>query len=214
MTTINTALSPTSAAPPKSTAAAGGTLGKDDFLRLLITQLRYQDPLNPLDQNQFMTQTAQFSSLEALQNIDHGLSSLQTTMNGSALTQAAGLLGRTALASGADFSYDGANGTLTFAVDTDASSVTVQVLDASGTVIRTLATGPVSAGGHSVTWDGADSAGAPMSAGTYHYRVSAQGGARAAAAAGTIDGLHADGGQLTYLIGDVTVRQDDLIDVR
>jgi len=213
MTTINPARLPATNTPPASGGASSASLGKDDFLRLLITQLRYQDPLNPLDQNEFMMQTAQFSSLEALQNIDHGLASLQTTMTGSALTQAAMLLGKTAIASGADFTFDGHESTLAFAVDGDASGVFVQVLDPTGTVIQTLATGPVSAGAHTVAWNGIDSAGTPVPGGNYHYRVSAQ-GARAAATAGTIDGVHAEDGQLSYLIGETTVRQDDLIDVR
>jgi flagellar basal-body rod modification protein FlgD len=212
-----TAITPVRSSAPASasspTASAGAALGKDDFLKLLITQLRYQEPLNPLDQNQFMTQTAQFSSLESLQNIDRGLASLQSTMGGSALMQAATLLGKTAVASGADFAFDGGGTSLPFALDADASAVSVQLVDANGTVVQTLESGPLSAGGHAITWDGADSSGTPMSPGTYHYRVSAQ-GAHAAAAAGSIDGIHTDGGTLTYLIGGATVRQDDLVDVR
>jgi len=213
MTTVNTALAPSVKASGAAPTTSGPSLGKQDFLKLLITQLRYQDPLNPLDQNQFLAQTAQFTSLESLQNIDRGLASLQTTMAGSALTQAANLLGKTVLATGADFAFDGRQAALPFAVDGDASLATVDVLDASGTVLRTLTSGPVAEGAHTIAWDGLDGAGRSLAPGTYHYRVSAQ-GARAGAAAGLISGVHADGTQLTYLIGDVAVHQDDLVDVR
>jgi len=57
--------------PPIDTASAGPdqTLGKDAFLKLMVAQLRYQDPLSPADSSQFMTQTAQFTSVEKLQEI-------------------------------------------------------------------------------------------------------------------------------------------------
>jgi flagellar basal-body rod modification protein FlgD len=212
MTTVNT-ITPSAHQTTGTPSAPTPGLGKQDFLKLLITQLRYQDPLNPLDQNQFMTQTAQFTQLESLQNIDRGLTSLQSTMAGSALTQAASLIGKSALATGADFTFDGAPTALPFAVDAEASAVKLEVLDGNGAVIRALSRGSVAAGADAFTWDGADGQGQPVSPGTYHYRVSAQ-GARAGAAAGVITGLHADGGELTYLIGDATVRPNDLVDVR
>ena len=54
MTTVNTALAPSVKASGAAPTTSGPSLGKQDFLKLLITQLRYQDPLNPLDQNQFL----------------------------------------------------------------------------------------------------------------------------------------------------------------
>jgi len=80
------------AAGPESTVQVPGkTLGKDDFLRLLVTQLQNQNPLNPLDQNQFLSQTAQFTALEELQNIGKALEEMKQSGSVSSLAQAAAL---------------------------------------------------------------------------------------------------------------------------
>src|SRR5947207_10122264 len=102
MTTVNTALAPSVKASGAAPTTSGPSLGKQDFLKLLITQLRYQDPLNPLDQNQFLAQTAQFSSLESLQNIGTQLTDLKNMAQGQSLTQSASLLGKSATAMGRD----------------------------------------------------------------------------------------------------------------
>jgi flagellar basal-body rod modification protein FlgD len=74
-----------------ASAATEETLGKDAFLRLLITQIRYQDPLSPLDDREFIAQLAQFSSLEQMQEMNAGLGTVQQM---SATTQALSLVGR------------------------------------------------------------------------------------------------------------------------
>ena len=72
--------------------APGGALGKDDFLKLLVTQLQNQDPLSPTDNTQFVAQLAQFSALEQMSNVSSAMQSLTST---SQLAQGAALAGRT-----------------------------------------------------------------------------------------------------------------------
>src|SRR3954468_21248069 len=79
---------------PASTAALQNPtsiLGKDDFLKLLVTQLKYQDPLKPTDQSQFMSQMAQFSTVEGIPNLQ---SSLDTMTKSASVSQAVGLIGK------------------------------------------------------------------------------------------------------------------------
>jgi flagellar basal-body rod modification protein FlgD len=210
-------------ATPSTASAApvpGATLGKDDFLKLLITQLQNQDPLNPLDQNQFLAQTAQFSSLEQLQNLNAGIGDLKTAMTGSSFAQAAALLGKTVMSASSSTTFDGATPvSLPFAVDSPASQVNVDVLGADGSIIRRLTVGNVPAGASAVTWDGLDSQGGAATPGTYTYRVSAAGvtgGAQpiAAAAQGVVSGVTLLGSQVMYRVGNLLVSQSDIVDAR
>lgn len=192
----------------------GATLGRDDFLRLLIAQLRNQDPFKPLDQNEFIAQTAQFTSLESLQNIGKTLEEMRTASTGSGLVQAAGLLGKTARAAGRDVVFDGAQpADLVFTLPGNAGQLTVEILDRQGAVIRRLAGGATPAGTHHAVWDGQDDAGRLVSPGAYFYRVSAD-GTRAVAAEGVLSGLSSEGGRMTYQIGNITVRAEDIVDLR
>jgi flagellar basal-body rod modification protein FlgD len=203
------------ATAPRATTTTGSTvLGKDDFLRLLITQLRYQDPLNPLDQNQFLAQTAQFTSLEHLQNITAGIENLGQLLSSSSLSETAALVGRTVRASTRPFAYEGAPVLLPFAVDAPVSSVTVEVRNAGGAVVRRLTTGAVPAGAATVAWDGRDAAGQPMTAGTYTYAVSSTGAGQAVAVEGPVTSVGLVEGLPAYRVGDVLVRAWDIIEVR
>jgi flagellar basal-body rod modification protein FlgD len=205
-----------STSAPSSTSATpsltGQTLGKNDFLKLLITQLQNQDPLNPLDQNQFLAQTAQFTQLEDLQNISSQLSDMTKLSQGQSFAQGAALLGKTATANGQDFTLGNGPATLPY-VTNGAANVQVQILDTQGNVVRQLTASALDAGSQSVTWDGLDSAGRSLAAGTYHYRVTADGNALAAVVQGTLTGLSPSGNGVSYHIGNAVVRPDDLIDI-
>jgi flagellar basal-body rod modification protein FlgD len=205
----------TSTAPrPAATASGNTVLGKDDFLRLLVTQLKYQDPLNPLDQNQFLAQTAQFTSLEQLQNISSGIETLGTLLGGNTLSDSAGLVGRTVRSASREVAYEGRPLTLSFTVDAPVSSVTVDIRDAAGTLVRRIVTGAAQPGTASVIWDGRDSTGASVTGGAYTYTVSGTGGGQPAAVEGVITRVQVVNGLPVYRVGDAAVHPWDIFDVR
>ena len=218
ISTVNSSSSSTTSSSSSTTSssaasqAGGATLGKQDFLKLLITQMRNQDPLNPLDQNQFLAQTAQFTSLENLQNISQQLSDMKTLAQGQSLTQGASLLGKTAAASGRDVSVDISGASLTFEVQAP-GTLQLQILDAQKNVVRTLNTKADAPGQYAVTWDGIDTSGKSVAPGVYHYRVVPEGDTIAVAAQGTLSGLTPTANGVVYHLGDAIVHSDDLIAV-
>jgi flagellar basal-body rod modification protein FlgD len=156
-------------------------MGKEEFLRLLVTQLSNQDPLNPLDGQEFAAQLAHFTSVEQLLNIQQTLvangelnSMLAQGINSGV---ASGLIGRVIEADGAQIVWDGASAAGSgFELDGAATEVTVTVRDASGNVVRTLTLGPTESGRHALDWDGRDDNGAIVPKGAYRMDVAAKDG--------------------------------------
>lgn len=153
-------------------------LGKDDFLKLLITKLTHQDPLNPMDDEAFIAQLAQFSSLEQLQNVNNSLENslewdflqMQTINN----TMATNLIGREVKASynGVYLNSDN-QPTISFNSTKYAQKVNVQILDINGSVIRTLVDQEVPPGSNKIMWDGRDQNGQRVDEGYYSISISA-----------------------------------------
>ncbi len=154
------------------------TLGKDDFLKLLITKLTHQDPLKPMEDEAFVAQLAQFSSLEQLQNVNDSLSNslewdylqMQTINN----TMATGLIGREVNASYNGVYLDADNQpTIAFNSPKYAQRVNVQILDINGLVVRTLTDKEVPPGSNKMKWDGLDQNGQRVGEGYYTINISA-----------------------------------------
>ncbi|MFZ1683211.1 MAG: flagellar hook capping FlgD N-terminal domain-containing protein [Candidatus Zixiibacteriota bacterium] len=156
---------------PKSTGSMQA-LGKDDFLQLLVTKLENQDPLNPSDDQAFISELAQFSSLEQMNNIATELSTANnySLMSSQSLNNslAAGLIGKTVKAD-----YSGVyvettkSSTISFTSDQAAASVEFTVKDTSGNVVTTFTKNDVQKGVNAATWDGTDSKGNAVATGYY-----------------------------------------------
>ncbi|MFT5141873.1 MAG: flagellar basal-body rod modification protein FlgD [Rhodothermales bacterium] len=159
----------TPGAPPKAASAA---LGKDEFLRLLVTQLSNQDPLNPMEGQEFAAQLAQFTSVEQLINIEQVLTAqgdanavLAQSMNNGV---AAGLIGKEIEAPGNGLNWDGESGAAgRFELEGNAASVTVSIKDSTGFVVKVLEMGSLESGEQNFTWDGTDASGNRVTAGAY-----------------------------------------------
>ena len=206
-------------APPP----APNTLDKDDFLRLLTVQLRNQDPLNPLPNTEFIAQTAQFTSLEQLQNMNKSLEKLLAQLGGGAgangPASAAALLGRTVTVNGSPMALDGVNpAALQYRLPSSATAAFLQVVDAGGAPVRTMALGQQGGGIHQVVFDGLDDQGRRLSPGEYTYRVAAADAAGKAlpgviTGSGQVTGINVENGQLLLLIGDARVPMSSVVGV-
>lgn len=171
--------STTSAQDSSALSSALGTnkaMGKDDFLKLLVAQLKNQDPLAPQDNTQFVAQLAQFSSLEAAMGTNSRLDAITSQNQGLANTQVVGLVGKIATVKGSLLTAQGSGiavpVTFTLSSATDTTNVSIQ--DSSGKVIRTIPLGTHNPGLVKVNWDGRDDHGNVMPAGTYAVSVQAK----------------------------------------
>jgi flagellar basal-body rod modification protein FlgD len=149
-------------------------MGKDDFLHLLVTQLKAQDPLNPMDSTAFTAQLAQFSSLEQLQNINSTLGTLNASQAESNNSQAVQFIGKTITAVGDSLEVrNGQSEDLHFSLNDPAAALYVRIYDERGNYIRQIESGMTEAGPNSVSWDGRDYLGGKAPDGNYTYEVSA-----------------------------------------
>ena len=156
-------------------AAAKASLTEtfDDFLKLLTTQLQYQNPLEPLDSNEFVAQLVQFSEVEQSISSNKKLEQLLELQSANQSVLAIGFIGRTIEAEG-DTAPLGASGIeFTYTLNHLAESSLLVVLDADGQVVTSSA-GGTSPGKHSFAWDGLDSAGNRVSDGNYRLAVAAR----------------------------------------
>lgn len=146
------------------------------FLKLLTTQLKNQDPLNPMDNAEVTSQLAQISTVSGIEKLN---STLQTILQGSIdsqTTQAAALVGEAVMVPGNGLVLSSGAGVGGLVLDTDADAVTVTISDSNGIVQRTLKLGDLEAGLHNFTWDGTTDSGATAANGNYTIKVEATAG--------------------------------------
>ncbi len=162
------------------------TLGQDQFLNLLVAQLKNQDPLNPVDNSQMMAQLAQFSQLEQTKQMATAMTTFIKQQGAANATGLTALLGKHVTAQGSAFSLtSGTPSPLSFNLEAKASTVTVQVMNAAGVPVRTWKGTDQAAGIQNTLWDGKDDAGNGLPSGPYSFTVTAKGANGAAVAAGT-----------------------------
>ncbi len=189
-------------ANPPASGAAGKALGKDEFLKLFIAQMRAQDPMNPMDSTGFTSQLAQFSSLEQLTNISTGITNLTTFQGSLQNTMTTSLIGKKVKVTGDTFTLNG-QADLRYALAGNAAKTTVSIYDSSGTLIRQQEVAGQTAGEQVFSWDGMDQNNRPVPAGQYKFTVSAVDSSEAAVGAlplvsGTVTGVVYEN-NMTYL---------------
>jgi flagellar basal-body rod modification protein FlgD len=152
----------------------GGVLGKDDFLQLLVTQLKNQDPLNPADPTEFTAQLAQFSSLEQLFNVNENLQQINTGSDEMERLSALSMLGKEIVSAADSFRLEeGTPAILGCQLQDSADTVRVFVKDQANRTVATLTANNLEAGEHFFQWDGIDDNGQVAPPGKYSLQVSA-----------------------------------------
>ena len=160
---------------------------QDRFLELLVTQLRNQDPLNPMDNAELTSQIAQLSTVNGITQLNQTLLALSGQIDMSTAMQASALFGRDVLVPGDKIAV-GSGVTTPVGIDlvSPAAKVSADIVDRSGKVLRSYDLGAQPAGILNVWWDGLDEAGAAVPDGAYYLRVTATDAKGAAVAASTL----------------------------
>jgi flagellar basal-body rod modification protein FlgD len=186
-----TASSSSSAA--SAPGAVTATEQQDRFLKLLVTQMKNQDPLNPLDNAQVTTQLAQINTVTGIEKLNKTVESLSTSMLASQSTQGAAMIGRQVYATGSYLNL--ADGKAVGAVNLTqpADRVYVSIADSAGTIIRRMELGSAGTGMSGFQWDGKTDAGTTAAAGQYVFQVVAASGNKSIPAEpvtlGKVDGV-------------------------
>ena len=159
----------------KMTAATGqSSMGQKDFLTLFTTQLKNQDPLDPVKNEAFVAQLAQFSQLEATTNMASSLTNFTTSMASSQITSSAGLIGtKVSVPDGPATLVSGQQVPATITLPNGADGVQLQVFDSKGVLVSTQTAGAQTAGDMLFNWNGQDDVGNALPSGTYRFVASA-----------------------------------------
>lgn len=156
-------------------------LGQADFLQLMTEQLKNQDPLKPLDSQQFLGQLAQFSTVQGIDQMNSAMGAMASVMENDQALRAAALVGHEALVDASSLGLAAGKGVNGEIVATSAGPMQVEVVDGSGQVVRRMTVDAPSAGNVAFSWDGRDDNGHATPAGTYTVRATAGTGENAEA---------------------------------
>lgn len=204
----------------ETTSGANSVLGQMDFLQLLMIQLAYQDPMSPIDSQEFAMQLAQFSQLEQITQMNQNLDlSMQTNLllaQSVNNTMAATMIGRSVMAYGDQVELvEGAEPTLNYDLEGAAQSVTITIQNSAGVTVRTIEAGPQASGDQQVVWDGLDDQGEELSPGVYTFSVSAQTSTGVSVpvttyTSGIITGVSYVEGMAEFLVGSIQIGLGDV----
>jgi flagellar basal-body rod modification protein FlgD len=169
------ALEPTYNKPDdrSSSASTKGELGRNQFLTLLVAQLKHQDPLNPMESTEFTAQLAQFSSLEQLFDINDNLEIIQGTEDSQRLENLLDYIGKEIKSSDSAITLNNGKafgGSYTLE---ERGNTIISIFDTEGSEIRTIYRDDQEAGEHNIDFDGKDNYGYPVPDGYYSFSVQA-----------------------------------------
>ena len=194
-------------------------LGKDEFLKLLTMQLKYQNPMEPMENTEFIAQLTQFSSLEQLQNIGTDIESQMLLTQGTNNSLATTLIGKYVVTSGSSLQLTNeGTGQICFDLGQDAGDVTISVYDRNNVLVATLSEEDLDSGRNIVEWDGTKIDGSSAAPGIYTFAVTAKDTSGASVTAttytyGLVDGVKFVNGNAILLMGDLDITLSSILEI-
>jgi len=195
---------------------------KDIFLKLLVAQMKNQDPLKPQDATQMSSQLAQFNMVEQQTNTNTLLQQLVNTggAGNSGIANEASYLGRTVTVNQSSINFDGTTQpAFNVVLDSQATTTLVSITDANGNVVRTAQIDGLNAGNNSITWDGITDSGTTAPQGIYNVSANANdinGNSIGAAVqrTGIVDAVRYSAGGTELMIGGMAAATTDITEIR
>lgn len=190
-----------------SADASGMAATQDRFLKLLVTQMKNQDPLNPMDNAQVTSQMAQLSTVSGIDKLNATLQALSSSMMSSQSVQAASMIGHGVMVpgEGVDLKNGAAYGGVDLAQSVD--KLDVSIYDKAGALVRTISLGSQPVGLINWQWDGRNDAGTAMTDGAYTFKVTATQEGKAADATalqfGMVNGVTQGAQGVTLTVGQM-----------
>ncbi|MEM0911252.1 MAG: flagellar hook assembly protein FlgD [Pseudomonadota bacterium] len=198
------------------------TLKQEDFFALLTEQLANQDPTKPVDNDQMVAQMTSFTTADGISQLNEQFSTFAASMTSNQALQASSLIGQQVLVNGNIGYKDSADGGLSGVIINENTSqdTSIQILDDSGAIVRTIDVGTQPAGNIEFNWDGTDNSGNAMPPGNYLVQVEGNVLGETTALPTAVN-RHVDSVSLTSsgqgvilnLDGDVSIRLDDVIQI-
>ena len=173
---LNQVANPGGKDPTKQVRKNHNTLDKDDFLKLMLTQMKNQDPMNPMQSHEMAAQLAQFTSLEQLFNVNKNLEGLQRSQEPVQKFEALNFLGKSVKSDTRQITRtQGDQGTdLRFSLLGDTSRVKITIADETGATVKVLEYGGLKKGPNKVVWAGANDKDQDVKPGKYMFNVEAE----------------------------------------
>lgn len=162
-----------------SAASAALDITPADFLQLITAQMKAQNPLQPSDPTQFLTQLEQMSQVSSMQSMQSSLSSLQTSLQSTQMANGAAMIGQTVLTPVSSATLDSSGGAVNGAViaPSGAKTITVNIRSANGALVNSFQVAPSTSGLTNFTWNGTNLNGTAMPAGQYTISAASSDGA-------------------------------------
>ena len=204
MTTV--AATANAAAAQTAASSKNNALGQEQFLTLLVAQLKNQDPLNPSDPTEFTAQLAQYSQLEQLFNLNDSMDQLAAAQNNSERLSALSLIGQDVIVEDSAFSLGTDPVQIGYKIDGIVANASLTIHNSTGKTVATLTANDLAQGNHFLTWNGKDSSGNALDPGTYSIAIKANNSAGESASVAPlvraeVTGIDLSGGEPMIVTG-------------